>query len=90
MNKPMEAPSYIEMPPVTPLARLPICDGLYIEYDTADTWFAICDEDWMSYDQSGAVIMNISLLDILIEKLQLMKQADPGDWAAANAIARPG
>lgn len=56
-----------------PLARIPVSGGLYIEYDTGDTWFAICDEDWMSYDRAGSVQMNFKLLDKLIEKLNLIK-----------------
>lgn len=56
-----------------PLERIDISDSLYIEYDSGDSWFAICDEDWMSYDLSGAVSMNVVLIDTLIDKLNELK-----------------
>lgn len=53
--------------------RLEIGDGIHIIYDKGDTWLAIGDDDWTSYDQAGGVAMDVNMIDALIEKLQQVK-----------------
>lgn len=55
--------------------RLEIGDGLHIIYDKADTWLAIGDDDWTSYDQAGGVAMGVEMIDTLIERLKEVKAA---------------
>jgi len=51
------------------LDRLDITKDLYLRWDKEDTWFALEDADWFSYDRGGAVIMNFSDIDALIVAL---------------------
>lgn len=57
------------------LRRVDIGDGIYLEYDVNDGWFAICDEDWARYDRGGAVSFSLESLDSLIKALQLLKES---------------
>lgn len=56
-----------------PTVRLEIGDGLHIVYDRADTWLAIGDDDWMSYDRAGGVALDVEMIDTLIERLKEVK-----------------
>jgi hypothetical protein len=58
-----------------PPLKVDIGDGIYLEIDIPDGWFAIADEDWFRYDRGGAVIVPLDALDKLIGALQQLKES---------------